>query len=157
MMLKLTAVLLLSLFLTACGTSSQVRSDYARAADDRFTYDVVNTGGMSEEALGIFQERLTAALQERGQLAESNGSDARTIRVEITNYRMRHGSARALVGIMAGRDSIRSDVRILDAGGTVLGEIEIDSGNSTAWGTSRGLIQGHAQEIVDFATGGAGG
>jgi len=66
---------------------------------------------------------------------------------------MCHGAARALAGIMAGFDSIKSQVTIVDGSGAVLGRIDINSTNATGWGTSRGLIEGHAKEIVDFATG----
>lgn len=61
---------------------------------------------------------------------------------------MRHGAARALVGIMAGRDKIISHVRVVDATGTQRAAFEVESTNSTAWGTTRGLHQKHAEEIA---------
>jgi hypothetical protein len=150
MLIALSAV---SMLLAGCGTSSQVKSDYARASSDRFTYEVVNTDGMSDEGLSILKARIEALLAERGQRAAGTEVDAKKVTIEITNYYMRHGATRAMVGIMAGRDNIESDVRILDASGKVLGQIDVSSFNSTAWGTSRGLIEGHAEEIVEFATG----
>lgn len=146
-------IVALSLALSACGTTSQVRNSYAYAPTDRFVYEVVNTDGMSDEGVGILKARIDSLLGARGQRATGAEPDVKKVTIEITNYYMRHGAARALVGIMAGKDSIKSEVKIIDAAGKVLGQIDIDSKNATAWGTSRGLIEGHADEIVEFATG----
>jgi len=146
-------IVLLAFALAGCGTSSQVRADYARATSDKFTYEVVNTDGMAEEGLTILTSRLDALLAERGQRAAGSEPDAKKLTIEITNYYMRPGAARWLVGIMAGRDSLRSSVRITDAAGTVVGHTEINTKNATAFRTTDGLIADHAQEIVDFATG----
>lgn len=146
-------IVALSLALAGCGTSSQVRDSYSHASTDRFFYEVVNTDGMSAEGLSILTARMDSLLGTRGQRATGSEPDAKKVTIEITNYYMRHGATRALVGIMAGRDSIESQVRIVDAAGKVLGKIDISSKNATAWGTSRGLIEGHAEEIVEFATG----
>lgn len=146
-------IVALALALAGCGTSSQVRNSYAHAPTDRFFYEVVNTDGMSEEGVSILKDRVEALLAERGQRATATDPQARNVTIEITNYYMRHGATRALVGILAGSDSIKSQVTIVDASGAVLGRIDINSKNATAWGTSRGLIEGHAKEIVDFATG----
>jgi len=146
-------IVLLAFALAGCGTSSQVRSDYARAASDRFTYEVVNTDGMAAESLATLKSRIDALLAERGQRAAGTEPDAKKLTIEITNYYMRHGATRWLAGIMAGRDSLRSSVKITDAAGTVVGHSDIDTYNATAYRTTDGLIEDHAQEIVDFATG----
>lgn len=146
-------IVLLAFALAGCGTSSQVRSEYARAASDKFTYEVVNTDGMAEEGLTILKSRLDALLAERGQRAVGSEPDAKKLTIEITNYYMRPGAARWLVGIMAGRDSLRSSVKVTDAAGTVLGSTDINTMNATVFRTTDGMIEDHAQEIVDFATG----
>jgi len=146
-------IILLSLVLAGCGTSGQIRTAYPNVSTDRFTYEVANTDGMSDEALSILKARLDSQLAAQDRRANGAELDAKKIHIEISNYSMRHGAARALMGIMAGKDSIKSGVKIIDAGGTVLGQMDVDSGNATAWGTSRGLIEGHADEIVEFATG----
>ena len=53
---------------------------------------------------------------------------SRKVAIRINEYRMRHGASRALVGIMAGKDTIRSTVEIRDGSGHLLGSSEIDSG-----------------------------
>ncbi len=139
--------------LSACGTSSQVRTSYAPAASDKFTYEIINTDGMSDAGLTTLKEKLDAALAARGQRAAGTEPDAKKLNIEITNYYMRNGAARILVGIMAGVDSVRSTVKITDASGTVLGQADVNTKNATAFRTSDGLIESHANEIVDFASG----
>ncbi len=43
--------------LSACGTSSQVRTSYAPAASDKFTYEIINTDGMSDAGLTTLKEK----------------------------------------------------------------------------------------------------
>jgi hypothetical protein len=52
---------------------------------------------------------------------------------------------------MAGADNILSQVTVRDAAsGSVLGEFVVESKNPSAWGTSRGLIEEHADKIVSY-------
>lgn len=148
-------LLMLLLSVAGCiGTSSQVIDRYAPAAGDKFSYTIDNSGGMSEEALGIFRSKLDSELSAGGLLAATPGSAARRVAIHVTTYRMRHGAARGLLGVMAGKDSIQSTVRVTDAtSGRELGSTEVESGNATAMGTSHGLIEGHAREIVQFLRG----
>lgn len=146
-------ILGLSFVLAGCGTSGNVRKQYSHASSDRFAYEVSNTGDMSVEGLVFLRARLDATLAALGRLAIDHDPSAKKVMIEITSYRMRNGATRALFGIMAGRDNIHSTVKVLDPAGDVIGETEISSGNSTAWGTSQGLIEGHADAIVAFLTG----
>jgi len=148
--------LLAALVLSACGTSSQVTKRYAPAAGDQFAYTIDNRGGMSEENLVTLRSSLDGQLRAAGLLAASPSNAARRVTITINEYRMRHGAARALVGIMAGKDTIRSTVEVVGSDGEVLGSSEIDSGNSTAWGTTGGLVEGHAEEIANFLRGTSG-
>lgn len=144
-------ILALAALLTGCiGTSSNVRAPYVASAQDTFSYTLDNHGGMTPEGREIFEARLRQQLA--GQLSE--GPDAKRINVRVNYYRMRNGATRFLVGVMAGRDRIQSTVTITSADGKALGTIEVDSANSTAMGTGRGLIQGHADEIAEFVRGG---
>lgn len=148
-------LMLLLLGLAGCiGTSSQVIDRYDAAPGDRFSYTIDNSGGMSAEALGIFKAKLDTDLSAGGLLATPASAAARRVDIHVTTYRMRHGAARGLLGVMAGKDTIESTVRIVDAAtGKVLGTTQVESGNATAMGTSRGLIEGHAEEIVQFLRG----
>lgn len=146
-----------ALALAACGTSSQVTQRYAAAPGEQFAYSIDNPGGMSAENLATLRTELDRQLTAAGALAAGQAGATRKVAIRIEEYRMRHGAARALAGIMAGKDTIRSTVTVSDASGQVLGSSEIDSGNSTAWGTTGGMIEAHAAEIVAFLRGGATG
>jgi hypothetical protein len=145
-----------ALVLPACGTSSHVNQRYAPAAGDQFAYTIENPGGMIAEDLTTLRTSLDSQLRAAGLLAATPSGAERKVTITINEYRMRHGAARALVGIMAGKDTIRSTVKVVDANGRVLGATEVDSGNSTAWGTTDGLIEGHAEEIANFLRGTSG-
>ncbi|GAB3388267.1 DUF4410 domain-containing protein [Lysobacter fragariae] len=149
LLLALSSALLLS---GCIGTSSNVRSAYAPAQGDRFTYTLDNYGGMTPEARAIFEPRLQQKLG--SLLVAGEDASAKRINIRVTYYRMRNGAARFMVGIMAGRDRIQSEVSIVAPDGKVLGTMSVDSSNSTAMGTSRGLIEGHADEIAAFVKAG---
>lgn len=146
-------MLSIALLLGACSTTSQTTQRYTAAPGDKFSVTYVNSGGMSEVDLGVLRTAVERDLSAAGLLAASSGSAQRQVKVQINEYRMRHGAARALVGIMAGKDIIRSSVTVSDASGRMIGSSEVDTGNSTAWGTTDGMIEGHAEEIVQFLRG----
>lgn len=148
--------LLSALALAACGTSSQVVQRYTPAAGEQFAYTIENPGGMIPEDLQTLRTSLDGQLRAAGLLAATPSSAQRKVTITIDEYRMRHGAARALVGIMAGKDTIRSTVKVTDANGRVLGSTQVESGNSTALGTTDGLIEGHAEEIANFLRGTSG-
>ena len=153
--LRLSAVvaLLLVLGLAACSTSRQVTRAYDAAQGERFAYTINNAGGMIDEHLAALRGELDRQLTAANALAGRGDADARAVTIRIDEYRMRHGAARALVGVMAGKDTVRSTVEVRDAAGAVLGSATIDSGNATAWGTSGGMLERHASEIVAFLRG----
>jgi hypothetical protein len=58
-----------------------------------------------------------------------------------------------MVGVMAGTDNIKSTIKVKDQEtGKALSEFTVESKNPTAWGTARGLIEQHADEIVATLT-----
>lgn len=150
------SILLVALALVAgcAGTSATLQSDYKLAANERLALNLVTPTNASEEGMAILRERLTTQLSSSGLLASASDPQARTVEVVVTNYYMRHGAARALVGIMAGVDNIQSTIKLKDkASDKVLWEFKVQSENPSAWGTSRGMIQDHADEIVSTLRG----
>jgi hypothetical protein len=111
-----------------------------------FDYAFANRGGDNAEGIAELNRVVQNQLHSSGLI--NNGAAAGKIEVTLTHYYMRHGAARALVGIMAGRDKIISHVRVVDGYGAQLAAFEVESTNSTAWGTTGGLHQKHAEEIV---------
>jgi Domain of unknown function (DUF4410) len=147
--LTVFAVALIMIVVSGCvGTKMQVQQDYTYVASDSFSYEISDQAEVTEEGMAVFKERLDGKLEELGL---SSDEANKTIEITFTNYRMRHGASRALVGIMAGSDNITSTVLIKDnATGEVVCEMEVVSKNSTATGSAKGLIQGHADKIVNY-------
>jgi hypothetical protein len=143
-------VVSLALVLAGCASGPRTHSGYVLPQGERVVSKVTVPPEMNDEALGIMNVRLAERLGAGGMLATGPGPGVRELDIRVVNYRMRHGAARALVGVMAGTDNIRSVVTVRDApGGSILGSYEIESSNASAWGTSRGLIQDHADSIVE--------
>jgi len=139
-----------ALFITGCSTTARVQSDYKLVAGEKLDLKVSAPPSATQEALQIFNARLTSQLSNSGLLAGPSDSSVLVLDVEVTNYSMRHGAARAMLGILAGSDNIQSTVRIKDrSNGAVLSQFTVESSNSTAWGTSRGTIEDHADKIVE--------
>jgi len=143
-----------SLLVGCAGTSATVKSEYRLVQGEKVKLQLSTPSTASEEGVSIFRDRLTSQLSSRGLLAGASDGSNRTLEVTVNNYYMRHGAARAMVGIMAGTDNIQSTIKVKDqATGKALSEFTVESKNPTAWGTARGLIEEHADEIVATLTG----
>ena len=139
-----------SLMAGCAGTAARVQSDIRLSPGEKLNFKIATPAPMSEEATTIFRERLTAQLTSGGLLASSADKSARTLDVEVTTYNMRHGAARALAGIFAGTDKMQSTIKIKNAANAnAVSEFVVESKNPTAWGTSRGMIEDHADKIVE--------
>ena len=138
-----------SLLLVGCGTSAVVKSEYRLSQDEKLKLQLSTPATASKEGVAIFRERLSSQLAAKGLLASADDVSSRILDVTVTTYTMRDGATRVMLGIMAGSDNIQSTVQIKDqSSGKILAEFAVESKNSTAWGTSRGLIEEHADEIV---------
>jgi len=128
-----------------------VQTAYQPTPGDKVTYAVVPKVQVSEEALSILRQELESQLQGSGLLAANSGEARKNVEISITNYYMRHGATRALVGVMAGADNMQSSVQVRDKKSqAVVGEFFVESKNPTAMGTSRGMIVEHANKIVQY-------
>ena len=157
-MKSLVSVLLLavaSLVAGCAGTAASVKTEYRLAQGERLSLQVTAPPTITDEGLQILKAKLTAQLTEASLLADASATSGRILDVTVTNYTMRHGAARALLGIMAGSDNIQSTVKVKDrVTGAVLSEFSVESKNPTAMGTSRGMIETHADTIVETLRGG---
>ena len=145
-----SVILIACAALTGCiGTSSKVARPNAAATGSKLWYTVENPGGMTPEGMTVLRSRLDERFV---AVRTADGAPGAVhVKITVTAYRMRHGAARALVGIMAGKDTVLSTVQVLDpATGHELGRLNVESGNATAVGSAGGLLRGHADEIADF-------
>lgn len=155
-MRKVTAVLLViaSALLAGCGTGSKIETDNRLSHNDQLRLELTAPPTAKAQGIQILRDRLIEGLSSNGLLAADTDDSARIVHVNVTNYTMRHGASRALLGIMAGRDKVLSSVTITDPKtNKVLSAFEVESTNSTAWGTSRGLLEDHADEVVAIIKG----
>lgn len=140
------ALLLVVLLLSACSTTSKVHQAHSGLQSRSFDYQFTNRGGDNAEGVAELSRVIQNQLLTNGFI--DNGSATGKIDVTLTHYYMRHGAARFLVGIMAGRDKVKSHVRVLDSSGATLAAFDVESTNTTAWGTTGGLHEKHAEQIV---------
>lgn len=139
----------LALALAACSTTSTVQQPRPAApvAGERFSVSFVNRAGTEGGDPSGLEAAIRTRMQAAGVLASGGG--ATPVEVVLLDYRMRSGGARFWAGAMAGRDRIRSRVRVGDGG-----SFEIETTNVTAWGTTGGLMERHADEIIARLQGG---
>ena len=111
-----------------------------------YAYSFSNQGGDDHAGIATLDSVIQKTLREAGLLAGSAGD--RKIEVVLTHYYVRSNGARFWAGIMAGRDKIISNVRIVGTDGAQVGNFQVETTNTTAWGSSEGLMQKHADEIA---------
>lgn len=137
------------------GTGMKVQTAYTPTPGASITYTVDPKVEMSTEAMGIFKQRLESQFGTSGLLAAGK-PPARSVEIVITNYYMRHGATRALVGILAGADNMQSSITVRDTKTkAVIGQFAVESTNPTAMFTSRGMIEEHADKIVRYVSSGS--
>ena len=141
--ITLTACVLL---LAACSTTSKVHQAHTPVSGQVYAYSFSNQGGDDEAGIATLDGLIQMKLRQAGLLAE-DASDHK-IEVVVKHYYVRSNGARFWAGIMAGRDKIISNVRIVAADGAQMGSFDVETTNATAYGSSEGLMMKHADEIV---------
>jgi hypothetical protein len=135
--------------MTGCvGTSLQVQRSYVYDQSDTFSYEIIDNANVTTKGMSIFKDRLNSQFNKMGL---SNTKPNKIVEITFSNYHMRPGASRALVGIMAGADNITSMVTIKEKGtNNIVGSFQVISKNPTATSSARGLIEQHADEIVNY-------
>ena len=135
------------LFLAACSTTSTIHQPYDGPAGQAYAYAFANEGGDDMEGIAELDSTIQRKLREAGLLA---GTTTASMKIDIVlkHYYLRSNGARFWAGIMAGRDKIISQVRVFGENGAQVGNFEVETTNVSAWGTSGGLMEKHADEIV---------
>ena len=141
--LAITAGILL---LAACSTTSTVHQAHRAPVDQVYAYAFSNQGGDDHEGIAQLDGVIQSHLRQAGLI--DVGTAGPKIEVVVKHYYVRSNGARFWAGIMAGRDKIISNVRVTGADGAQVGNFDVETFNSTAWGTTDGLMQKHAEELV---------
>ena len=145
-MLRSIALAAAILVTAACSTTSTVHQANRLPLAQTYAYSFSNQGGDNQEGVAQLDGVIQKHLRDAGLIQAGNGNPK--IEVVLKHYYVRSNGARFWAGIMAGRDKIVSNVRVVDAEGAQAGNFDVETFNSTAWGTTDGLMQKHAEEIV---------
>jgi len=152
---KVIASLIVSLFLAACASSTEVSQPIATAKSAAPFFSAIEMKNNGTEAPDHFllavKSHLKQALVQKAAYSEQGGD---RVVVTVTDYRMRSGFTRAFFGVLAGKDGIDSEVTILSPNnGTVVGKSKVSSYNVLAIGDMDDIARMHAEEIAKFLTG----
>lgn len=144
------AAALVFLALAACSTTSTVYQPLPSqtSALHDYAYSFQNNGGDDLEGIAKLDRLIHSHLLRAGLVAAADQSPVGRVEIELTHYYVRSNAARFWAGIMAGRDKIVSQVRVLDDAGKQVGSFEVETTNISAWGSTEGLMEKHADEIV---------
>lgn len=146
-------IVLLTLALAACSTTSTVHQPLPPTtsqvpAHDAYAYAFENHGGDDQEGIDRLDRLIQGRLLQAGLVAGIGQPSSGRVQVDLTHYYVRSNGARFWAGIMAGRDKIVSEVDVFDEAGKQVGSFEVETTNLSAWGTTEGLMEKHADEIV---------
>ena len=145
------ALLLLGVMLAACSTTGAGRPPPAPAGDlaplER-AYAFVNATDFDAATVARLDRAVHARLLTAGQVAPAGTDAVGRIEVRLTHLYLRSDTARFLAGILAGRDRIASSVTVSAADGATLERFEVETRNLSAFGSTQGLIERHAEDIV---------
>lgn len=145
------ALLLLGVMVAACSTTGAGRLPPAPAGDLAplaRAYAFVNATDFDAATVARLDRAVHVRLLTAGQVAPAGTDAVGRIEVRLTHLYLRSDTARFLAGILAGRDRIASTVTVSAADGTPLGRYEVETRNLSAFGSTQGLIERHAEEVV---------
>lgn len=134
------------LVLSACSTTSTIHQAPQLPSDQTYAYSFSNQGGDNHAGIARLDSMIQSRLRAAGLVHA--GNDNPKIEVVVKHYYVRSDGARFMAGIMAGRDKIVSNIRVVGSDGSQIGNFDVETFNSTAWGTSDGLMEKHAEEVV---------
>lgn len=154
-MFKKIGIIALTLLISACSSSTKVSQQLSVVDNKPLHYSQIEITNQNTEAPEHFAQAvksyLKQLLQNTSKFDEEKGH---TVKIDITDYRMRSGFSRAMFGMFAGKDGVDSKVTVTDESGKVLGESTISSFNIMAVGDMQDIARMHAEEIAKFLHGG---
>jgi hypothetical protein len=154
-MRRVIVLLLTSVFIAACGSTSQIRQpvEPVTAANAVFLVEKPlnavpkDSDQPPEHFLNAVASYLKTELAKNNRLAKE-GENALAIDIKVTEFRMRSGITRGMFGIFAGKDGIASEVSVREASGKVIGNSTVSTFNVMAIGGEEDIARMHAEEIA---------
>ncbi|WP_341676306.1 hypothetical protein [Niveibacterium sp. SC-1] len=137
-------------FAAGCASNRSTAPKEAQvlAPGSRLTLKIDVSKSASEEGADIYRQRLGQRLAGAG-IVTADPQAPRSLEVVLVTYSMRPPAKRALFGAFAGKDKLQSRVVLKDAlTGEVTSEFFVTSQDASSIGSIRGLIEQHADKIV---------
>lgn len=152
--MKKIVILIIAITFYGCGTNTRVIEKYSPSEGDVYSYQIHQKTAVPvpNKAIDVFMKSFAKHLDDNAMTSNETEKVKKKIDVTIKHYKVRHGASRHFAGAFAGCDKIQTTVEIMDQNAKkVLGSSQFESSNCTAWGTTKGLIDGHVKSIVKFA------
>ncbi|TMP40803.1 hypothetical protein CWB96_19810 [Pseudoalteromonas citrea] len=150
-MKKNLAIVLFSLILSACSSSTKISQAINTNGAKAQSYSNIEISNSNTDAPDHFAQAvksyLKLELKNKALFTEESGNK---VSVNISDYRMRSGFTRALFGVFAGKDGVDSEVVVTDVNGKVIGKSKVSSFNVMAIGDMQDIARMHAEEIAEF-------
>ena len=152
--------ILAALLLAACGSTAKITKPVEVSALPTgvpLTYHVgtidSQVDGVPAHFIAAIRNHLDAELRRHGLLG-SDDTSTHTVRIQITDYRMRGAATRFMFGILAGKDGVKSNVQVVTHdSGELAGESDISTFNTTAVVGPEWLAEMHGKKIAEFLAG----
>jgi len=152
-LISMVAVMLLA----GCGSNAKVMKEFsneAAIAVKANKLDVRHIGVTAKDVpdhfIAAVKGYLKIELRKKGLLSPEGNANALALDMNVNYYRMRSGFTRAMMGILAGKDGVAANVKILDKKtGKAVTQMEVSSYNISAIGDMDDVARLFAEEVAN--------
>jgi hypothetical protein len=103
---------------------------------------------LESDVLGSLHDELASELGKSHKVVARPDAQV-LVQVEVTDFHMRAGASRWMLGAMSGKDFIISKVTLIDAGNNAtLTSFEVKTSTANQWRGENSIARLHAQEIA---------
>ena len=154
--MKLIFSFVVVILFAACGSTSKVldRLDNPTSLADlpnRYIVGKVYSSieNVPDEFISSISENVAAELKQRNLYEDIETAPVNIVNVEIISYRMRNEVNRLMLGILAGKDGVKTIVRVIDKDSEkMIGKMYVSSFNLTNLGGENTISSSLAKKIV---------
>ncbi len=151
---KFLIALFISTLIFGCSSSTTVKKEFASVKNNNYLIETYYSGRHTpHDYRQIFESHLQRKLDEIYLNTGTDSDPTHTAKIIFEEFQLRDDTERVMVGIFAGTDKVVSSVRVIsNEENELVGEALIESNNASAWASNSGLLEKHAQKIIDFLT-----
>ena len=152
-MKKIPVLVLLSVILSACANAKlSVIEPYTSSKDRKLSFVIEKNSNINipNEQFSLMESVIKQGL-EKNSLLSVEGNSNHSVKIDITEYRMRKDAARLIVGIAAGCDKVNSVVTVVDnETGEEIGKSNVRINECASWGVAAQVVTKYANAVVKF-------